>query len=107
MKVQLELDVFSGRPNPSWDLDEATGRRLVELLDKATSAPSSAEQPPPLGFRGFVVVVSDRSEVRRFRVFGGTVVVDGRAFPDPDRSIEKLVRASLPQTIREEFSDLL
>ena len=36
------------------------------------------------------------ARIRRFRVLGGTVVVDGRAFPDPNRSIEKLVCASHP-----------
>ena len=48
--MEIELDVFSGVPNPRWQLSEAEARHLASLLP--------AEREPArtgLGFRGFVL----------------------------------------------------
>jgi hypothetical protein len=52
MKVQIDL--FSGRPNPSWDLTEA---EVLELLNRIDSLPAStaADRPDGLGYRGLHV----------------------------------------------------
>lgn len=50
----IELDIFSGRPNPTWTL---TSAEAVELESITTSLPV-ADAPPPfdgLGYRGIVV----------------------------------------------------
>lgn len=54
-RVEIELDVFSGRPNPSWTLDDDAA---AELLARLGDAP---RPPPPghLGYRGFLVHRSD------------------------------------------------
>ncbi|MCP3802763.1 hypothetical protein NLX83_26160 [Allokutzneria sp. A3M-2-11 16] len=48
--MEIELDVFSGVPNPRWTLSGAEARRLVALLP-ATPEP----EREGLGFRGFVL----------------------------------------------------
>jgi len=54
-QVEVVLDIFSGRPNPSWNLSDKQVRelkeRLVGLL--VTDRPS---QPLGLGYRGVVVM---------------------------------------------------
>jgi hypothetical protein len=52
--MRVEIDAFSGRPNPSWELspDEAAelARRLADLPNANAPAPA-----PGLGYRGFVI----------------------------------------------------
>jgi len=66
--MRVELDIFSGRPNPTWEMspEEAAEfhKRLTTLI--RTEKPSD---PPGLGYRGFVVSNSDalagtRAEIR-------------------------------------------
>jgi len=69
--MEVELDAFSGRPNPKWTLpDERAARLLAQIasLPVAKDAPN----PPDLGFRGFVL----RSGGKSMRVFGGRVIVE-------------------------------
>ncbi len=62
----VELDVFSGRPNPRWELDEQRSRELRQLERDLTPAREAAPEPPGLGYRGFVY--SDASgQVRAYR----------------------------------------
>lgn len=52
--MRVTLDVFSGRPNPSWDLSEAEVRQLVDRgAGRAFAAVTAG--PGVLGFRGFIV----------------------------------------------------
>lgn len=51
----VELDVFSGRPNPEWTLTAAEAAKLEVIT---TSLPVAAAPPPSfegLGYRGIVV----------------------------------------------------
>jgi len=49
----VELDAFSGRPNPRWVLSESDAMELAERL-RALSPAATTELPPDvLGFRGF------------------------------------------------------
>ncbi|GAB4040581.1 hypothetical protein GCM10028809_65270 [Spirosoma gilvum] len=52
--LTVELDAFSGRPNPTWTLSEAESTELVELLKSLPAIPDSA-QTSRLGYRGFLV----------------------------------------------------
>ena len=69
--MEVELDAFSGRPNPEWTL---SGEKASRLLEKIASLPEAedAPHPPGLGFRGFVL----RSGGRSIRVFGARVVIE-------------------------------
>jgi hypothetical protein len=68
--VEVELDAFSGRPNPKWMLSEEKASRVLEKIESLPEI-KDAPHPPDLGFRGFVLRVGGQS----IRVFGGCVVV--------------------------------
>ena len=66
----VELDVYSGRVNPSWELPAEDSRELARrLAGLATAATPPAE--PGLGYRGFVISSPGRS----VRVYQGVVSV--------------------------------
>jgi hypothetical protein len=96
MNLQVELDAFSGRPNPRWDLKDDQAAEFLKLL-RGLSPAESAIQPPGLGYRGFIVrstgePVGAYDEVRIFR---GTVVARRGArvetFGDPERVLEGML----------------
>ena len=66
--MTVELDVFSGRPNPQWALTEQETARVEELLRDLPSEPGASTESA-LGFRGFIL--SDGK--RRVTVGGGFV----------------------------------
>jgi hypothetical protein len=86
MPVEVELDVFSGRPNPKWTLEP---RLEAELRDKLNSLPSDPRghfpEPPGLGYRGFFLKAGNES----IRVFGGAVKTGDEIKKDPARALEK------------------
>jgi hypothetical protein len=53
-KINVELDIFSGRPNPSWELTSAEISELTEYMAGLTPASKSAIAND-LGYRGFII----------------------------------------------------
>jgi hypothetical protein len=53
-KVNAELDIFSGRPNPSWELSSEEISDLARYMAGLTPAIKPAV-PGDLGYRGFVI----------------------------------------------------
>lgn len=52
----VRLLIFSGRPDPEWNLDEGELKELMELLTRALGG--QEVHPPPeggLGYRGFLL----------------------------------------------------
>ena len=49
----IEMDIFSGRPNPVWTLTADEGAALARLV--AHLPPAAAPAQVDLGYRGFVV----------------------------------------------------
>lgn len=66
----VELDVWSGRPNPTWTLSLEEGAELEKRLHGLEPAERGKELPG-LGYRGFVL----EGPAREIRVFGGTITV--------------------------------
>lgn len=97
--MQIELDIFSGRPNPKWTCDEAQALRLGELLTglPEVSAAEASPEPPGLGYRGFYLVQdSTTGHAIRTTIYAGSVQVstrDGkvRRFLDADRAVERFL----------------
>ena len=107
MQIRIEVDLFSGRPNPAWSPDDATRHQLQSLLAGARDRVDGQSPALGLGSRGFVITIVDGVGERRYRVFQGTIEFGGQRFRDPGGSIETLIRASLPSTLRAEYADLL
>jgi hypothetical protein len=93
--VQIELDAFSGRPNPRWDLSKEDGAEFQKRLHALKKSKAGAVVGDGLGYRGFVVrpdggPVDGYDEVRLFR---GTVVVrrgdQSETLSDPGRGLER------------------
>ena len=58
MVLEVELDIFSGMPNPTWMLSESQEKTLLELLrsDPAQTSPvRTTSQRLRLGYRGAIV----------------------------------------------------
>jgi hypothetical protein len=75
--VSVEVDAFSGVPNPTFDLSAADASTLAGLVGSLAAARDTAAADPGLGFRGFVVTGLDLSALGSYdtlRVQGTTVV---------------------------------
>jgi hypothetical protein len=86
--AQVELDIFSGRPNPTWKLSEEETSQLLGLLGNLPSTETQRPEPG-LGYRGFVVSFRDSTA----RIYGGTVErsvgESSEFFADKDRALER------------------
>lgn len=71
-RVEVELDIFSGMPNPTWVLmnDEADS-----FLKQLAAEPRTAARKLSgnLGYRGFIVHVTQGANTQLMRVQNGTV----------------------------------
>ena len=68
--MEIELDVFSGRPNPRWVASPERAASISRGLSSLRDAPARPE-PDHLGYRGFVI----RQSGLRARVYGSYVHV--------------------------------
>lgn len=107
-RTEVELDIFSGMPNPTWVLtpaeEESLERRLAALPRTSPSEPSGR-----LGYRGLIVKAADDPDTRPIRVHSGTVhitegetTIHGR---DEGRELERWLietgRPHLPENVLE------
>lgn len=95
--MTVELDAFSGRPNPVWELDAQHAAALTALHQGlaeqgAVGAATGAVEPPALGYRGFVYRVGAEA----CRAYRGMVRTPRAMFSDPGSAIERFLIASLP-----------
>jgi hypothetical protein len=106
--ISAELDVFSGRPNPTWNLADAQVRELLGMLRTAQTSrgerPSGAEG---LGYRGLILNIVSDSHVEICRVSNGLIEIDGRFLSDAGRRIEAFVIRTLPDDMQKQFAPIL
>jgi hypothetical protein len=69
-QVEVELDVFSGRPNPRWTLSTDRVKELEERLQGLEQ--TEGREPPGLGYRGFLL--RGRGDLQ-LRAFDSTIAV--------------------------------
>ena len=93
MSWAASVSIFSGRSDPTWQLEAATGECLVEIWD--TLAPTDKPMPesPHLGYRGACVVAPDG---RRWVVRGIIVALDEDRRVDPERRLERKLLSTAP-----------
>lgn len=80
MAVFAELLVFSGNPNPVFELDDSEAARLAVAVGQVASsglAPTDQGEQPVLGYRGFRLSVDNpaMAGLDQVLVFGGAVVL--------------------------------
>ena len=88
----VELDAFSGRPNPRWELDEPRSQKLRQLQSRLKASRQAPAEPPALGYRGFWY--SDANG--RVRAYRGYVKTARAVFADPSFSIERYLLDQVP-----------
>ncbi len=76
--MQVELDIFSGKPNPTWNLTREETTTLAAMLQKLPPAPAPAGELG-LGSRGFLLSNPERAGglPTRIRIGGGIVIFEG------------------------------
>ena len=92
-KLRVELNVFSGRPNPSWALAPEEAGQLFERVRSLT--PGGEAAAPRLGYQGFTVYrMEGGSPAPWLEVGAGTVRVTegGRPGLYRDTGIEEWLR---------------
>jgi hypothetical protein len=69
--VQVELDAFSGRPNPHWELTGPETAEFAKRLRDLKASQTHTAAFEGLGYRGFVI----HSKDEEIRVYRGAVIV--------------------------------
>ena len=112
MVATVELDVYSGRPNPSWSLSPADAEYLSDALSTASPLASTRKLSMPLGYRGVLVTIERDLTTRSFRIVDGVIEASGAGgetqLTDPNRSLERwLLRSAAPHIDAELYSSLM
>jgi hypothetical protein len=90
--VLIELDIFSGRPNPRWQLDGRAEQTLRQLHQHLWQIRSHPPEPPGLGYRGFTYTLDGTT----WRAYKGWVVSPDQAMMDRGHTVERLLLEQLP-----------
>jgi len=106
-QVTVELDVFSGRPNPTWSLEQPERDVLLQLLRARNAEARARWEPPGLGYRGFVLHIASDGKVEVVRVGGGTIEAGATVRIDRDRAVEAHLLRTMPAELRTQFLSLL
>lgn len=106
-RAQVEIDIFSGRPNPTWELGRTDMTALLRLLKKARKVKAAAGAADGLGFRGFKVSFATGGTERELRVRGNAVSDGAQHFSDDRRAIEKFLLAKMPRELHDQFLSVL
>ncbi len=114
LRVEVELDIFSGMPNPTWVLTNAEADSFVKKL-AAMSRTSATELSGKLGYRGFIVQVALGADTQLIHVQTGIVRISTGVTNvyanDEDRKLERWLldtgeshlKNELFQTVEREF----
>lgn len=62
--IKVELDIFSGLPNPEWVLTDSEERELIDRVIADPSLTAPPETVGGLGYRGYIVSASDWARTR-------------------------------------------
>lgn len=94
-KMQVEVDVFSGRPNPQWTLTPPEAEQFIQQVQALPSEASGGVVKEGLGYRGLVVTKSDdRNEnYTEISISNGLVITNKngqlKRLVDQNRTLER------------------
>jgi len=94
-QVTVSLGIYSGRPDPSWALDDA---QAIDVVEAIAALPMTTGTPPEggLGYHGFTIVMHRAGQTDETLVaYRASVAPPGtgpRAYrADPGRTVERLL----------------
>jgi hypothetical protein len=90
------VSIFSGRPDPSWHLTNASLEKIENIWKKLSPSAGAPPAAPPLGYRGCSVDCGPRGS---WIAFGGVVARGEEYRADPGRQFERTVLNSAPQGV--------
>jgi hypothetical protein len=85
--ADVEIDIFSGLPNPAWSLSDEQTASLLEMVS-ALSKTEPIPRSDDLGYRGMVVRIRDAA-ARELYLHNGVVDLSGNYYSDPDRRVAR------------------
>jgi hypothetical protein len=92
--VEAYALLYSGRPNPHWQVPEHLAELVRHALAAAPPAGAGGAEPPGLGYGGIRIRYREAEVVRTADLFGGVAVIEGRRLADPQRRLERALLAS-------------
>ncbi len=96
-----EALIFSGRPNPKWNIDKDQSKRLEEIWNSLEPFTGELPFPPILGYRGFIL--KDAPGNREWFAFGGVVLLKegdvSKSRLDRDLKFERTLLETAPKGI--------
>ena len=91
-RCEVEFDIFSGMPNPTWILTDAEADTFVTLV-AALPQTSARELSGNLGYRGFIVECAQGPNTQLIRVQKSNVQISAGVTnvyaSDKDRKLER------------------
>jgi len=77
VKIEVELDIFSGRPNPMWGLSDAQIEELKVKLDTPYPTTKPKQMPPIFGYRGFLLTNLSKVQTipEQLHLFDGVLTI--------------------------------
>lgn len=89
--TSVELDVFSGQPNPTWNLSASQCAEVEQHINQLPeTASESLQSPPALGYRGLIIRYANQQGAREsIRIYRGIAQSERLQLQDPDRNLEK------------------
>jgi hypothetical protein len=87
MTITVEFDIYSGRPNPSWEMDaKQTANLLEQLYELPALSKKELNMQDGLGYRGFIIKILDDSEKNKtptiVKIFHGIICINENFFED-------------------------
>jgi len=99
MGASVVLSVYSGRPNPRWQLDGDAENDIVRRLASLPTDPvTEVPRRPTLGYRGFTIELSGGDGADRNIVVFGASVREGKTIRrDAGHELELQLLETAPQ----------
>ena len=88
--------IYSGRPDPQWNLPAAVTQRLWEIWQKLDPLDKMPPPAPALGYRGSILDCGKRG---RWQAYRGAVISGESRRSDPGRAFERLLLDSAPKDL--------
>jgi hypothetical protein len=109
-RVEVELDIFSGNPNPIWILPEVDGVLFLKKLAMLPKA-SATELSDNLGYRGFIIKVINETGESVVRIQNGKVQFSQSGINiynrDQNRNLERWLLNSGKTILRSDLYDMV
>jgi hypothetical protein len=98
MKLQITLDIFSGRPNPTIEVSGAEAKKILEQVDLKSAFRKSSDktvpEPSNLGYRGVLIKQLDKASEQlpqQFRMAHDRAYAGALSATANDNAFEKIV----------------